>query len=99
MKMYEARYNEALRLIPERADELDQLNSKAKTMFGDCTVVVQAVASADTPEETAKSVELVKSNALPWPIACWKSRQGFSTTSWLTQARPRRTSLRKLDQA
>lgn len=65
MKMYEARYKEALRLIPEKADELDWLNSKAKTMFGECAIVVQAVASADTSEETAKSVELLKSKCAP----------------------------------
>jgi methyl-accepting chemotaxis protein len=65
MKMYEARYSEALRLIPEKADELERLNSKAKTMFGECAFVVQAVASADTPEETAKSVELLKSKCAP----------------------------------
>ena len=65
MKMYEARYKEALRLIPEKADELDWLNSKAKTMFGECAIVVQAVASADTSEETAKSVALLKSKCAP----------------------------------
>src|ERR1700748_2018682 len=63
MKMYEARYKEALRLIPEKADELERLNSKAKSMFGECAFV--AVASADTPEETAKSVELLKSKCAP----------------------------------
>ncbi|HUN94684.1 MAG TPA: hypothetical protein VMU69_00405, partial [Bradyrhizobium sp.] len=65
MKMYEARYREALRLIPEKADELQRLNSKAKAMFGECAFVVQAVASADTPEETSKSVELLKSKCAP----------------------------------
>src|ERR1700761_2744738 len=60
-KMYEERYAEALRLIPEKADELARLHEKAQAMFGICEQVVQAVASADTPEETAKSVELLKS--------------------------------------
>src|SRR5246127_3760417 len=64
-KMYEERYAEALRLIPEKADELARLHVKARAMFGICEQVVQAVASADTPEETAKSVELLKSQCAP----------------------------------
>jgi methyl-accepting chemotaxis protein len=64
-KMYEERYAEALRLIPEKSDELGRLHEKAQAMFGTCAQVVQAVASADTPEDTAKSVELLKSQCAP----------------------------------
>jgi methyl-accepting chemotaxis protein len=64
-KMYEERYAEALRLIPEKADELARLHEKALAMFGMCAQVVQAVASADTPEDIAKSVELLKSQCAP----------------------------------
>jgi methyl-accepting chemotaxis protein len=68
-KMYEERYAEALRLIPEKADELARLHVKAQAMFGGCAQVVQAVASADTPEDTAKSVELLKSQCGPLAAA------------------------------
>jgi methyl-accepting chemotaxis protein len=68
-KMYEDRYAEALRLIPEKADELAGLHVKAQAMFGGCAQVVQAVASADTPEDTAKSVELLKSQCAPLAAA------------------------------
>ena len=51
--MYEERYSEALKLIPEKADELARLHEKAQAMFGMCAQVVQAVASADTPDETS----------------------------------------------
>jgi methyl-accepting chemotaxis protein len=68
-KKYEDRYAEALRLIPEKADELAGLHVKAQAMFGDCAQVVQAVASADTPEDTAKSVELLKSQCAPLAAA------------------------------
>ena len=69
MKMYEDRYAEALQLIPEKADELAGLHVKAQAMFGRCAEVVQAVASADTPEETAASVELLKSQCAPLATA------------------------------
>ena len=62
---FEERYGEALRLIPERADELTRLHLKAQEMFGVCAQVVQAVASADTAEDTARSVELLKSQCAP----------------------------------
>ena len=68
-KMYEERYAEALRLIPEKADELTKLHVKAQAMFSGCAQVVQAVASADTPEDTAKSVELLKSQCGPLAAA------------------------------
>ena len=68
-KSYEERYAEALRLIPERADELTRLHDKAQEMFGVCAQVVQAVASADTAEDTAKSVELLKSRCAPLAAA------------------------------
>jgi methyl-accepting chemotaxis protein len=68
-KMYEERYSEALRLIPEKADELARLHEKAQAMFGMCAQVVQAVASADTPDDTAKSVELLKSQCAPLAAA------------------------------
>src|SRR4029077_8616727 len=68
-KMYEERYAEALRLIPEKADELARLHVKAQAMFSGCAQVVQAVASADTPEDTAKSVELLKSQCGPLAAA------------------------------
>ena len=68
-KMYEARYSEALQLIPEKAQELTQLHVKAQEMFGVCAQVVQAVASADTPDDTAKSVELLKSRCAPLAAA------------------------------
>jgi methyl-accepting chemotaxis protein len=64
-KMYEQRYEEALRLIPEKAEELAGLHLRALAMFGGCAQVVQAVASADTPDDTAKSVELLKSECAP----------------------------------
>jgi methyl-accepting chemotaxis protein len=69
MKMYEERYAEALRLVPEKADELAALHLKAQAMFGGCAQVVQAVASADTPDDTAKSVELLKSQCAPLAAA------------------------------
>src|SRR6187402_3755515 len=56
-KMYEQRYEEALRLIPEKAEELAGLHLRALAMFGGCAQVVQAVAIPDTPADTAKSVE------------------------------------------
>jgi HAMP domain-containing protein len=68
-KMYEERYSEALQLIPEKADELTQLHVKAQEMFGVCAQVVQAVASADTPDDTAKAVELLKSKCAPLAAA------------------------------
>jgi methyl-accepting chemotaxis protein len=68
-KMYEERYAEALQLIPEKADELAGLHLKAQAMFGGCAQVVQAVASADTPEDTAKSLELLKSECAPLAAA------------------------------
>jgi methyl-accepting chemotaxis protein len=68
-KSYEERYAEALRLIPERADELTRLHAMAQEMFGVCAQVVQAVASADTAEETTKSVELLKSRCAPLAAA------------------------------
>jgi methyl-accepting chemotaxis protein len=68
-KSYEERYAEALRLIPERADELTRLHAKAQEMFGVCAQVVQAVASADTAEDTTKSVELLKSRCAPLAAA------------------------------
>jgi methyl-accepting chemotaxis protein len=68
-KSYEERYAEALRLIPERAEELTRLHTKAQEMFGVCAQVVQAVASADTAEDTAKSVELLKSRCAPLAAA------------------------------
>jgi methyl-accepting chemotaxis protein len=68
-KMYEDRYAEALRLIPEKADELAGLHLKAQAMFGGCAQVVQAVASADTPDDTANSVELLKSQCAPLAAA------------------------------
>ena len=68
-KMYEDRYAEALQLIPEKADELAGLHVKAQAMFSRCAEVVQAVASADTPEETAASVELLKSQCAPLATA------------------------------
>src|ERR1700747_348805 len=64
-KMYEDRYSEALRLIPEKAEELAGLHVKAQAMFGGCEQVVQAWGSADTSEDTAKSVELLKSQCAP----------------------------------
>jgi len=67
--MYEDRYSEALRLIPEKAEELAGLHVKAQAMFGGCAQVVQAVASADTSEDTAKSVELLKSQCAPLAAA------------------------------
>jgi HAMP domain-containing protein len=42
---------------------------KAQAMFGMCAQVVQAVASADTPEDSAKSVELLKSQCAPMAAA------------------------------
>ncbi|MGA2998482.1 methyl-accepting chemotaxis protein [Bradyrhizobium sp.] len=66
---YEERYAEALRLIPEKADELDRLHEQAIAMFKGCALVVQVVASADTPEETAKSVEVLKSQCAPLAAA------------------------------
>jgi methyl-accepting chemotaxis protein len=68
-KSYEERYAEALRLIPERADELTRLHAKAQEMFDVCAQVVQAVASADTAEDTTKSVELLKSRCAPLAAA------------------------------
>ena len=68
-KMYEERYSEALQLIPKKADELTQLHVKAQEMFGVCAQVVQAVASADTPDDTAKAVELLKSKCAPLAAA------------------------------
>jgi methyl-accepting chemotaxis protein len=68
-KMYEDRYSEALRLIPEKADELNRLHVKAQTMFGVCAQVVQAVASADTPDDIAKSAELLRSRCAPLALA------------------------------
>jgi len=65
MQMYEERYSEALRLLPEKAGDLERLHLQAKDMFGACAFVVQAVASADTPEDIAKSVELLKSKCGP----------------------------------
>jgi methyl-accepting chemotaxis protein len=68
-KMYEERYAEALRLIPEKADELTGLHRKAQAMFGGCAQVVQAVASADTPDDTARAIELLKSRCAPLAAA------------------------------
>jgi len=56
-------------LIPEKADELAGLHLKAQAMFGGCAQVVQAVASADTPDDTANSVELLKSQCAPLAAA------------------------------
>ena len=69
-KMYDERYSEALRLMPEKTGELARLHVKAQAMFGVCAQVVQAVASADTAEDTAKSVALLKSQCAPWPRQC-----------------------------
>lgn len=68
-KMYGKRYSEALRLMPEKTAELDRLHVKAQAMFGVCAQVVQAVASADTAEDTAKSLELLKSQCAPLAAA------------------------------
>jgi methyl-accepting chemotaxis protein len=68
-KSYEERYAEALRLIPERTEELTRLHAKAQEMFGVCAQVVQAVASADTAEDTTESVELLKSRCAPLAAA------------------------------
>jgi methyl-accepting chemotaxis protein len=68
-KMYEARYSEALQLMPEKAEELGRLHVKAQNMFDVCAQVVQAVASADTSEDTARSVELLKSQCAPLAAA------------------------------
>lgn len=68
-KMYEERYSEALRMMPEKIEELARLHVKAQAMFGVCAQVVQDVASADTPEDTAKSVELLKSQCAPLAAA------------------------------
>ncbi len=68
-KSYEERYAEALRLIPERTEELTRLHAKAQEMFGVCAQVVQAVASADTAEDTTKSVELLKLRCAPLAAA------------------------------
>lgn len=68
-KMYEERYSEALRMMPEKADELGRLHVKAQEMFGVCAQVVQAVASADTPDDTAKAVDLLKSQCAPLAMA------------------------------
>lgn len=60
-KMFERRYDEAFRLLPEKATVLTSLNTKAQMTFVQCAVVVQAVASAETLEDTAKALELLKS--------------------------------------
>jgi methyl-accepting chemotaxis protein len=64
-KMYEERFEEALRLIPEKANELNHLHDKAQRMFGECAFVVQAVAEASTADESSKAVELLKSKCSP----------------------------------
>src|SRR5271156_6829618 len=51
------------------AEGSSRLHVKAEAMFGGCAQVVQAVASADTPEDTAKSVELLKSQCGPLAAA------------------------------
>jgi hypothetical protein len=68
-KMYDERYSEALRLMPEKTGELARLHVKAQAMFGVCAQVVQAVASADAAEDTAKSVDLLKSQCAPLAAA------------------------------
>src|SRR5262249_10316251 len=42
-----------------------RLHAKAQEMFGVCAKVVQAVASADTQEDTARSLDLLKSQCAP----------------------------------
>jgi methyl-accepting chemotaxis protein len=64
-KNYQQRYAEALQLIPEKQGELEQLNVKAERMFGVCAEVVQAVASADTTDDTAKALDLLKTQCAP----------------------------------
>jgi methyl-accepting chemotaxis protein len=66
---YQARYAEALQLIPEKQSELSQLNAKAQQMFGVCAEVVQAVASAETADESAKALDLLKSQCSPLAAA------------------------------
>lgn len=64
-KNYQQRYAEAFQLIPEKQGELEQLNVKAERMFGVCAEVVQAVASADTTDDTAKALDLLKTQCAP----------------------------------
>lgn len=64
-KLYEERFAEALRLIPEKAYELNPLHDKSRKMFSECELVVSAVASASTTEENAQAAELLKSKCAP----------------------------------
>jgi methyl-accepting chemotaxis protein len=64
-KMYEARFLEALRLIPDKSYVLSPLHDKARKMFGECASVVQAVASASSAEETVSATELLRSKCAP----------------------------------
>lgn len=73
-KMFEQRFTEALQLLPEKGDVLTRLKDKAQMMFTRCALVVQAVASAETSEDIAKALELLKSKCAS-PAAAVLSEQ------------------------
>lgn len=64
-KLYEERFAEALRLMPEKANELNPLHEQSDRMFGECEQAVSAVANASTTEENVNAAELLKSNCAP----------------------------------
>lgn len=64
-KLYEERFAEALRLMPEKAYELNPLHEKSGRMFGECELAISAVVNASTTEENVNAAELLRSKCTP----------------------------------